>query len=765
MSSVGGSGSGVPVFPTGGGLGGDGGAGVIFNGANSTFSNFGTVRGGLGGIGGNESQSAPGGAGGDGVVFSASGATLFNGIGVQILGGNGGSATETFFGLSPGGAGGAGVVLSGGASLNNQGSIQGGTGGDTPLFTNASGGAGGAAVKFTGPGGTIFNGSTGIILGGNGGMSHGTAPISAGGPGITGAGLTIENHGTIAGGHNGDFAPVPFAIVLTGGTNAVGGDGTITNGGIQLQAGSLMPALPGSVVGPTLHMIGGPELAPGSTYLIRVNGAASDSITVIGAFAATVGGASVVTTIQSFILGQRDTIITAASINGTFASSTTSTNSAFLIPVISYDATHVYETITGNGANGQIDYGKVAQTQNQSNVGHALTGAGLANGFSGPLFSAINFLSAPQARAAFDQIDGEVATGAQQTTFNAMNLFMGVMTDPFMAGRGNPVSAGGGAVPYANETQAYASAGKSRSERDAYAAVTTKAPPLAPFEQRWSVWIAGFGGSEKISGDPVVVGSHDVRASVYGGAVGVDYRFSPDTLAGVALAGGGTNFNLTGSGSGRSDLFQAGAFFRHNIGPAYITGALAYGWQDITTDRIVTVAGFDRLRAEFNANAWSGRIEGGYRLVAPIFGGVGITPYAAGQSTTFDLPTYMEQAIAGSNLFALTYNSKSVTDIRTEVGVRADRSFATSNGVLIVRGRLAWAHDYDTGRAVSALFQSLPGTSFVVNGARPDADSALVTAGVERKWLNGFSLAGTFEGEFSGNVTSYAGKGIVKYSW
>ena len=68
------------------------------------------------------------------------------------------------------------------------------------------------------------------------------------------------------------------------------------------------------------------------------------------------------------------------------------------------------------------------------------------------------------------------------------------------------------------------------------------------------------------------------------------------------------------AGSGRSDLFQAGAFMRHNVGSAYITGALAYGWQDITTDRTVTVAGPDRLRAHFNANAFSGRIEGGNRF-------------------------------------------------------------------------------------------------------------------------------------------------------
>ena len=43
--------------------------------------------------------------------------------------------------------------------------------------------------------------------------------------------------------------------------------------------------------------------------------------------------------------------------------------------------------------------------------------------------------------------------------------------------------------------------------------------------------------------------------------------------------------------------------------------------------------------------------------------------------------------------------------------------------------------------------------------------SALVSAGAEMKWLNGFSLAATFEGEFSGNVTSYAGKGVARYAW
>jgi hypothetical protein len=33
------------------------------------------------------------------------------------------------------------------------------------------------------------------------------------------------------------------------------------------------------------------------------------------------------------------------------------------------------------------------------------------------------------------------------------------------------------------------------------------------------------------------------------------------------------------------------------------------------------------------------------------------------------------------------------------------------------------------------------------------------------KRLNGFSLAATFEGECSGNVTSYARKRVARYSW
>jgi uncharacterized protein with beta-barrel porin domain len=145
--------------------------------------------------------------------------------------------------------------------------------------------------------------------------------------------------------------------------------------------------------------------------------------------------------------------------------------------------------------------------------------------------------------------------------------------------------------------------------------------------------------------------------------------------------------------------------------------------------------------------------------------GIGITPYAAGQFTTFDLPAYAEQVISGANTFALAYNSRSVTATRSEFGLRADKSFAMQNAILTLRGRLAWAHDFNPDHAIAATFQTLPGASFVVNGARQASDSALTTASAEMKWLNGWSTAATFEGEFSNVSRSYGGKGVVRYQW
>ncbi|NEU96669.1 autotransporter outer membrane beta-barrel domain-containing protein, partial [Bradyrhizobium uaiense] len=633
-------------------------------------------------------------------------------------------------------------------------------GANTLTFANANGTFAGIIRDGGAGGGVAITGGKEILTGFN--TYTGSTTVNGGTLEVDGSianslKVTVNSGGTLSG--TGTVGSEPVVFFHSGVTPTLSGAsaGGALRGGFVIAAPTTIMSggtlAPGSAADPTGTLTIGGSLAfqSGAIYQVHVTPTAASSTSLNAN--ATLGGATVnaVFANGSYISRQYTILTAAGGISGTFASNIANTNlPQNFSDTLSYDATHAYLNLT-LGFAPPPNFG-AGLSINQQNVANTLVNYFNTTGGIQTAFGTL-------APAGLTQASGELATGSQQTTFDAMNLFMGLLTDPFMNRSG-----GAGAIPgapgYAEEGEASAYAATKKT--DAFA-MFTKAPPV-PFVPRWSVWAAGFGGSQSTSGN-AVVGSNDTTSSIYGTAVGADYLFSPNTVAGFAIAGGGTNFSVVNSGSGRSDLFQAGVYVRHTAGPAYVSAALAYGWQDITTDRTVTAAGIDKLRAEFDANAYSGRLEGGYRFVAPWTGGVGITPYAAGQFTSFELPAYAERMISGLSTFALNYAGKSVTDPRSELGLRTDKSFAVQDGTLTLRTRFAWAHDYNPNRVAAATFQALPGTSFVVNGAAQASDSALTTASVEMKWRNGWSAAATFEGEFSNVTSSYAGKGVVRYQW
>ncbi|MGJ5199123.1 autotransporter domain-containing protein [Bradyrhizobium sp. HKCCYLRH1030] len=563
-------------------------------------------------------------------------------------------------------------------------------------------------------------------------------------------GATNVDAGTLRAGSAGAFGASTVFSVLSGATldlngfnktfGTLSGDGTVTGANATI-SGSFAPG--NGTPASSMAIVGNLAFQSGAQYLVQVNPSTASFATVTGT--ATLGGAAVTATFAngSYISKQYTILTATGGVSGTFGGVTNTNLPAGFSATLSYDANNAFLNLTMSSS-GNI---------NQQNVSNALSNYFNTNGSIPVVFTGLT-------PAGLTQISGETATGSQQTTFNAMTQFMGVMTDPFIGGRGDQGSAPSGAIGYAEETLAFAS---KRNPNDALAAIYTKAPAAPVVRPGWSVWAAGFGGSQTTDGN-TALGSNNTTSNIYGTAVGADYRFSPSTIAGFSMAGGGTTFSVANGGSGRSDLFQAGAFVRHTVGPAYISAALAYGWQNITTNRTVTVAGVDQLRANFDANTFAGRVEGGYRFVSPWMG-FGITPYAAAQFTTFSLPGYAENAVSGANTFALRFGSQNVTDTRSELGLRTDKAYALADGVFTLRSRFAWAYDFNPSRSAGATFQTLPGASFVVNGARQAQNSALTTVSAEMKWRNGWSAAASFEGEFSDVTRSYAGKGIVRYTW
>lgn len=604
--------------------------------------------------------------------------------------------------------------------------------------------------------GQVFNFGGAITGTGNLVMSGSGAEFLNGTSTYTGT--TTVNGGLLS--VNGSIATSSLTTVNAGG--ALGGTGFVGN--TTINGGTLVPGNNSTGAIGTLNVNGNLAFTTAATYLVQVTQAGSSQVSVKSGSGGAAGTAALAGTVQvvsptnSYAFNQPYKILTSAGgLGGTQFNSLSLPN--FIVGALSYTPNDVSLSLS-------LAFEQAAGLNaNQKTVASAIDRVVNGSGSLPPAFGALLNLPASSLPGVLSQLSGEIGTSAQQTTFSAMTQFMNTLLDHFVGGGAAPVSPAG-ASQYADDpASAYASkdTSLSNSQRDAYAAVYNKAAPrpVDPFAQRWSVWVAGFGGSQTTDGN-AAVGSNGSTSSIAGTAVGADYRISPNTVAGFALAGGGTSFNVAGLGSGRSDLFQAGAFIKHTVGPAYISAALAYGWQDVTTTRTVTAAGFDQLQANFNANAFSGRLEGGYRIATPW---VGITPYAAGQFTTFLLPSYAEQAIVGTNNFALSYGAQSVTDPRSELGLRTDKSYALTDAVLTLRTRTAWAYDYNINRNVGATFQTLPGSSFVVNGAAPAHNSALTTASAEIKWLDGFSLAATFEGEFSNVTRSYAGKGVARYSW
>jgi autotransporter-associated beta strand protein len=568
------------------------------------------------------------------------------------------------------------------------------TGGNAKFITNGTG-----YVDFSGSIGPGFDGriTAGSIAG------SGTYYIGAGNTLVTGGNnLSTEVSGVIA-----DFNPSPpcgcpafpgpgslekvgFGTMILSGVNSYTGTTTV-NGGILEVDGSIALSslttvnanaaltgtgtvgsttiagggifLPGNgTPGSSMTVAGNLAFQSGALYLVQLNSVTSSFVNVTGT--ATLDGlvgASVLP--GSTILKQYTILAAAGGHSGAFTGVEALGLPPGFIASLSYDPTHAY-------LNFSLNYGPNLNV-NQQGVGNALANFFNGNGGMSSMFGALT-------PAGLTQISGELATGTQQATFNAMNLFLGLLTDPFIVGRNGDPTGNAGASPFAEESDsasAYA-AKKSNAARDAFAKFPTKADVARNnlLDPHWSVWGAAFGGGSTTEGN-AALGSNNATARAFGFAAGADYRISPATLAGFALAGGGTNFAVNG------------------------------------------------------------------------------------------LPAYAEQVLSGANTFALNYNARDVTASRTELGIRTDKSFAMTNAILTLRGRLAWAHDFNTDRSITPVFQTLPGASFIVSGAARAHDSALTTASAEMKWLNGWSAAATFEGEFSDVTRSYAGKGIARYTW
>ena len=232
----------------------------------------------------------------------------------------------------------------------------------------------------------------------------------------------------------------------------------------------------------------------------------------------------------------------------------------------------------------------------------------------------------------------------------------------------------------------------------------------APFQRRWSVWAASR--RPRPRRQSCTVEDNTDQPTSRAGVVGADPRFrrspwpAPRWPAAAPIP-------RRQSERKRGIRPVPGSCLRPPRHRPLICRRRWYGWQDVTTvapspspSPINCVRGRRRSMV--------GPSRRGLALRACI-GAIGVTPYAAGQFTTFELPAYAEKAISGANTFALAYGA----------GVHGHPLWTRPAQRQILRDAerhpdtartLAWANDFDKMAFIGATSIYCP--------ARPSSSTA-----------------------------------------
>jgi fibronectin-binding autotransporter adhesin len=815
-----GSGGGGGGSATGGSNGGGGGGGGSPDGGSGGGQNGGTPQpgtadGGSGGFGG-------GGGGGSGQAVhggdaTTRGGTLGNGTfglsgGPGSAGsggfGGGGGGTNPFIRGSGGGDGGFGGGGGAGGTIAGGGGVGGGAGDSA---SNGGGGLGAGGAIFVQQGGTLtvagnftVNGnSVGAGQGGGGSAGNGLALGSgiflqgnntlffqpAAGETQTISDVITDQNGSLGSGGSGALTlNGPGTLVLsavdtytgpttvTVGTLAVTGSiansiATVSNGGTLAGSGTLggLVAQSGGTVAPgaltpftTLNVTGNASFAPGSTFLVNINPAGqNDKLLVTGTATLTGGTVQVLAGNGSFSPASRFILLTAnGGVSGAFANLTTTTNLAFLRPLLSEDANDVILSFTPPPGAVALSppppsFPSVAITRNQK-----ATAAGLQELGSGPLFNAVIGQSVAGALQAFDALSGEIHATAVSAAFEDDRLPREAILDRLSQPLATPLL------------------GVASTMTGAYAAdlPTRKGPPIAPIDVRmyqprlFDLWGQGFGDWGRAKGD--------------GNAASFDRSTGGFVIGGDVSAIGfaGSEWRLGAAGGYTDDTVHVGqrlssADFENVFGAIYAgasygaahlrVGAL-YGSNNLSTSRSIAFPGFsDTAASNSGGTTVQGFGEAGYRVNVPAvrFGDFGVShtslePFVGAAAIEIHLNGFNE--IGGPA--ALTGLARTFDFATTTLGLRV-QGVIDAPVPLTAHALVAWRRAYgDLVPSVFLAFQNAS-QSFTVAGVPIDRNTLLTEAGLDYAVTSAVKVGVIYSGQFGQRAFDNAFKAQLDVSF
>jgi outer membrane autotransporter protein len=273
-------------------------------------------------------------------------------------------------------------------------------------------------------------------------------------------------------------------------------------------------------------------------------------------------------------------------------------------------------------------------------------------------------------------------------------------------------------------------------------------------ENRWGIWVTGFGDFVNVDGD---YNAHGYDFTTGGVTVGVDYRITDQFAIGAMGEYAHTWTSLKPSGeidvnSGRGGVYAT--WFTHGF---YLNGAIYGGGADYSSGR-ATLGGM--ANGSTSGAEYSAFISGGYDFHC---GHLTIGPTAALQYTYINIDSFDEHG----SLAPLNIHSQSAESLRTDCGARAIYVWQVGKVLVEPSLRAAWEHEYKySNLPITAGFAGIPGPSDTFYGPSEGHDSAIVSAGVLVNWTPMIGTYVNYDGQLGRNrYDSNAVTGGVRISF
>lgn len=531
------------------------------------------------------------------------------------------------------------------------------------------------------------------------------------------------------------------AFTVNAGT--LGGTGTI--GSVSVAGGATVA--PGNAGIGTLNATGTASFASGSFYRVEINAAgASDKLITAGS--TTINGGTVQVIPQpGTYTNTTYTILTAAGgVTGTFAN--LDFGSAFLCACLSYDANNVYLTITPTG----LTFAGVGQTPNQIATGAAVEQLGRGN----PIYDVIVLSNAAQARAAFDQLSGEVHASAVgvmlDDSHHVRDALVGRLRQTY-GGDAGPLAA----IPAASTTLAYGS-----EESAASFGFGTKRPPAAS-KERVATWgqMIGAWGHTASDGNAAAL-----ARSVAGVISGIDATFDEKWRAG--LAGGYTRSSLhvgNRRSAGTLDNYHFGFYGGAQLGAFGLRTGVAQTWHDVRINRSISFSAgeaccassfSDSVKTDYRARTVQAFGEIGADLSAH---GIAIEPFVNAAYVGVHTDGFTEAGGAA----ALVVSANNIDVVYSTVGVRTATILQAFEMALTPRVSAAWQHGFGNVKPDASLAFASTGAGFIVGGVPVAKDSLLIESGLDVALSPAAKLGLFYSGRFSSGAADNALNG--RFTW